>query len=737
MSRGKQAQLSTYTIMLRARHGTAPVPSPGRPPVDERGMDDAAASSGGMLLYLNHEGVVARHVRPSSADVKTLVGQRNAVASDARRARRPRGLVLSGSDGPRGGTHAAAAVVAADPPPPADLPPLHRDAGGCGRCYRNRECMMYAAAASDRSDGTDAAAGDKGGGHGRLLEHFAGHLSGPDLDYFRRWDRLIDLERHACAADGSAAAARWWPGGGGGDSVPPLVLDEANDGLEGDGDGDALVRFRRRDGDGSPGGGGRPSLADAGLDAGSYCVISSERRGDGASPLSGGRPGAATARSGGTRHLIRASVAAVRPDSVDVSVQRKDVGRLRRLAGRAGRDGGGTTGRATFRIDRDETSNGAGLLLQNLVNFFTLDIPSFSVESAGSNTPSLTVSCRRGRCHARTERGFRSALFRISDTTTPPRSTPQADTDRSARRRRMQSSITRLDPPPRFADVAEGDLFGPPSSSSPFPPDVPPACDPDALRREYAALNVDQRAAVLRVASAEDFALVQGLPGTGKSATVSFVARLLVSRGKRVLLSSYTHSAVDNLICKLLDSGIRGTSGGGAAAPHSPVVRIGRESSCHPRVRPLIAENLAVELERSEGRSSSKQAVDRPSVDYLHRVISSARIVGVSALAAPRSPLLAGQKFDVVIVDEAGQISQPAVLGAIISADSFVLVGDHMQLPPLVVSDVAESAGTSTRSGREPSRARLSPLVCCLFSQATVSRCSRTSQRDSRTLSPS
>ena len=65
----------------------------------------------------------------------------------------------------------------------------------------------------------------------------------------------------------------------------------------------------------------------------------------------------------------------------------------------------------------------------------------------------------------------------------------------------------------------------------------------------------------------------------------------------------------------------------------------------------------------------------------------------VSALSAPRSPLLAGQRFDVVIVDEAGQISQPAVLGALMAADSFVLVGDHLQLPPLVVSEVAEEAG--------------------------------------------
>ena len=68
-------------------------------------------------------------------------------------------------------------------------------------------------------------------------------------------------------------------------------------------------------------------------------------------------------------------------------------------------------------------------------------------------------------------------------------------------------------------------------------------------------------------------------------------------------------------------------------------------------------------------------------------------VVGVSALTAPRSPLLAGQSFDFVIVDEAGQISQPAILGAMMAADKFVLVGDHLQLPPLVKSEVAEEAG--------------------------------------------
>ncbi|EJK77518.1 hypothetical protein THAOC_00647, partial [Thalassiosira oceanica] len=74
-----------------------------------------------------------------------------------------------------------------------------------------------------------------------------------------------------------------------------------------------------------------------------------------------------------------------------------------RLAGRPGRDKGGGP-RTTFRLDRDETSNGTGLLLHNLVNFFTLDIPSFSVESAGAKTPSLTVRVSNA-AHRKERRG--------------------------------------------------------------------------------------------------------------------------------------------------------------------------------------------------------------------------------------------------------------------------------------------------------------------------------------------
>lgn len=205
-----------------------------------------------------------------------------------------------------------------------------------------------------------------------------------------------------------------------------------------------------------------------------------------------------------------------------------------------------------------------------------------------------------------------------------------------------------------------------------------------------------------KVFCARDYTLLQGLPGTGKTYTLSFVARLLAAHGRRVLITSYTHAAVDNVVLKLMGSGLASTH---EATGLPPLVRIGQRSSCHLDVRPVMVSELARNLDRKTANAESRGVEcnfanegtiddsELPSASSLRTVVSSARIVCISALSVPRSPLLAGEPFDVVIVDEAGQISQPAILGALMAADSFVLVGDHLQLPPLVNSEIAELGG--------------------------------------------
>lgn len=69
--------------------------------------------------------------------------------------------------------------------------------------------------------------------------------------------------------------------------------------------------------------------------------------------------------------------------------------------------------------------------------------------------------------------------------------------------------------------------------------------------------------------------------------------------------------------------------------------------------------------------------------------------VGCTCLSM-RHAMLTGASFDVAIVDEAGQATLPSVLGALCAARSWVLVGDHLQLSPLVRSKAAAAQGLST-----------------------------------------
>lgn len=152
-------------------------------------------------------------------------------------------------------------------------------------------------------------------------------------------------------------------------------------------------------------------------------------------------------------------------------------------------------------------------------------------------------------------------------------------------------------------------------------------------------------------------------------------------------MTSYTHAAVDNVLLKLIECGVSTDGNNGQA-----LVRVGKKASCHVGVHATLVSTIALQLETGLNSQERQQSI--PSSEYLRIAISNARIVGVTALTIPRSSLLFREHFDVVIVDEAGQISQPAIIGALLAADNFILVGDHMQLPPLVVSELAAKAGT-------------------------------------------
>ena len=175
-------------------------------------------------------------------------------------------------------------------------------------------------------------------------------------------------------------------------------------------------------------------------------------------------------------------------------------------------------------------------------------------------------------------------------------------------------------------------------------------------------LNVDQKAAIEKVMSAKDYALVLGMPGTGKTTTISQIIRSLVAQGKNVLLTSYTHTAVDNILLKLRKDNIG-------------IFRLGAIAKVHPEIHDFA--DLA-------GRPMT-------TVEDLKRCYTR-QVVATTCLGI-NHPIFNQRVFDYCIVDEASQITLPVCLGPIRMAKAFILVGDHYQLPPLVQNKEALEGG--------------------------------------------
>ncbi|CUA71193.1 DNA replication ATP-dependent helicase Dna2 [Rhizoctonia solani] len=176
-------------------------------------------------------------------------------------------------------------------------------------------------------------------------------------------------------------------------------------------------------------------------------------------------------------------------------------------------------------------------------------------------------------------------------------------------------------------------------------------------------LNPNQQAAIELVLRAQDYALVLGMPGTGKTTMVVELIKELVRRGKSVLLTSYTHSAVDTILLKLLEVDF-------------DVLRLGNIDKIH-----------------MEARKFALGAKETPeTLEALERQLLRPPVVATTCLSIDH-PLFARRTFDYCIVDEASQITLPSCLGPLRFAEKFVLVGDHFQLPPLVKSKDARQGG--------------------------------------------
>lgn len=226
-------------------------------------------------------------------------------------------------------------------------------------------------------------------------------------------------------------------------------------------------------------------------------------------------------------------------------------------------------------------------------------------------------------------------------------------------------------------------------------------------------LNEEQKEAVSHALRAEDLAIIHGPPGTGKTTTLVEIIRQAVRRGDKVLITAPSNLGVDNMIQKLVRSGEK-------------VVRIGHPARVMPE---LHAYTLDQQVEKHEdarlARKMQKEAAglfrlahrytrspppkgmkanlfqearalinDARQLESraIDRVLDSATIVAAT-LSGSDSFVLSRRRFDLVVIDEAGQSTEPGSWIPLLKSERVILAGDHQQLPPTVLSKEAMEGG--------------------------------------------
>jgi hypothetical protein len=188
----------------------------------------------------------------------------------------------------------------------------------------------------------------------------------------------------------------------------------------------------------------------------------------------------------------------------------------------------------------------------------------------------------------------------------------------------------------------------------------------------------------LRAKQAQDFFLIIGPPGTGKTSyglmntlkeellSVHCSPSTANSQQPSVLLLSYTNRAIDEICSKLTEASI-------------DFIRIGGRFSCDERYRSYL---LDTKVEQCK------------NVDDLRQIVAQTRVfVGTTTAFNSNVSFFRQKQFSLAIIDEASQILEPHLIGLLSACSDegvpairkFVFIGDHKQLPAVVQQKEEES----------------------------------------------
>lgn len=161
------------------------------------------------------------------------------------------------------------------------------------------------------------------------------------------------------------------------------------------------------------------------------------------------------------------------------------------------------------------------------------------------------------------------------------------------------------------------------------------------------------------------YVAVQGPPGTGKTYSGAHLVRSLLAAGQRVGITAVGHHAIDNLLDEVVD---------------------------------VLTKSGELHLLRAVRKVTTMPADQHAGVKYTTSNTVAIKpefnlVAGTTWLFARED--LAEVPVDVLIIDEAGQLSLADSLAASRSAHNVVLLGDPLQLPQVVLASHPGGAGRS------------------------------------------